>query len=86
MLAVDGVTAVHDLHVWAVTSGMVAMSGHAIVPELATHPSVLERIRSEMGTLGIGHVTIQLETRERCADVEVVLPAAHRHDHAGHRH
>ncbi|MEP6571854.1 MAG: cation diffusion facilitator family transporter [Gemmatimonadota bacterium] len=86
MLAVDGVTAVHDLHVWAVTSGIVAMSGHALVPELSDHPLVLEQIRKEMGTLGIGHVTIQLETRERCADVEVALPAGHHHDHAGHQH
>ena len=33
LLAVPGVSAVHDLHVWTVTSGMVAMSGHAVVPE-----------------------------------------------------
>ena len=57
-----GVAAVHDLHVWTVTSGMVAMSGHAVVPDLATHPGVLAGIREAMGGLGIGHVTIQLET------------------------
>src|SRR5688572_113324 len=34
ILAVSGVTAVHDLHVWGVTSDLVAMSGHAIVPDL----------------------------------------------------
>src|SRR5215212_5784554 len=61
MLDVPGVTAVHDLHVWTVTSGMVAMSGHAIVPELTSHPEVLEGIRVEMARLGIAHVTIQLE-------------------------
>src|SRR5215217_40555 len=33
MLDVPGVTSVHDLHVWTVTSGLIAMSGHAIVPE-----------------------------------------------------
>ena len=65
---VPGVTAVHDLHVWTVTSGMVAMSGHAVVPELGSHPGVLEGIRSRMAGLGIGHVTIQLEVQDGCID------------------
>ena len=65
---VPGVTAVHDLHVWTVTSGMVAMSGHAVVPELRSHPGVLEGIRSRMAGLGIGHVTIQLEVQDGCLD------------------
>src|ERR671921_383643 len=68
MLGVAGVTAVHDLHVWTVTSGMVAMSGHAIVPELASHPEVLEGIRIEMARLGIAHVTIQLEVQHECEE------------------
>ena len=38
MLAVPGVSAVHDLHVWTVMTGMVAMSGHAVVPDLKSHP------------------------------------------------
>jgi cobalt-zinc-cadmium efflux system protein len=68
MLGVSGVTAVHDLHVWTVTSGMVAMSGHAVVPDLGAHPGVLDGIRSEMAGMGIGHVTIQLEVEDGCAE------------------
>jgi cobalt-zinc-cadmium efflux system protein len=88
MLGVPGVTAVHDLHVWTVTSGMVAMSGHAIVPELASHPEVLEGIRVEMARLGISHVTIQLEVQHECEEPRTVTTsayAAHRH-HPGHKH
>lgn len=70
MLAVAGVSAVHDLHVWTVTSGVIAMSGHAVVPTLASHPGVLEDIRRQMGTLGIGHVTIQLEVGDGCEPVD----------------
>lgn len=81
MLAVEGVDTVHDLHVWTVTSGLVAMSGHAVVPSLERHPGALERIRQEMSGLGIGHVTIQLETRHGCLEI----PASHQ-EHAGHRH
>jgi cobalt-zinc-cadmium efflux system protein len=85
MLAVPGVTAIHDLHVWTVSNGMVAMSGHAIVPDLPSHPQVLEGIRIEMGRLGIGHVTIQLEVQHECEEVrEVAALAPHserRHSH-----
>jgi cobalt-zinc-cadmium efflux system protein len=84
MLAVPGVTAVHDLHVWAVSSGMVAMSGHAIVPDLEQHPGVLERIRAEVSRLGIGHVTIQLEVQHECEEPRPVAGAVG--SHAGHRH
>ncbi len=86
MLGVAGVTAVHDLHVWAVSSGMVAMSGHAIVPDLEHHPAVLERIRSEMGRLGIGHVTIQLEVQHECEEPRSDPVASFPHGHSGHRH
>ena len=82
MLDVPGVSDVHDLHVWTVTSGMVAMSGHAIVPDLASHPEVLEGIRMEMAQLGIGHVTIQLEVQHECEEPVVVTG----HEHVGHRH
>jgi cobalt-zinc-cadmium efflux system protein len=84
MLAVEGVRGVHDLHVWTVTSGVIAMSGHAVVPALASHPGVLDGIRREMGRLGIGHVTIQLEVADGCEPVETSVPA-HGHEH-GHRH
>jgi cobalt-zinc-cadmium efflux system protein len=88
MLGVEGVTAVHDLHVWTVTSGMVAMSGHAIVPQLHDHPEVLDRIRSEMALLGIGHVTIQLEVQHECEEPRMVggSAASVQHHSPGHRH
>ncbi len=82
MLGVGGVTAVHDLHVWTVTSGMVAMSGHAVVPHLGAHPGVLEGIRTQMAGLGIGHVTIQLEVEDGCVEPSPTAPThAHAHSH-----
>jgi cobalt-zinc-cadmium efflux system protein len=66
LLGVAGVTRVHDVHVWTVTSGLIAMSAHAVVPALDAHPTVLRQIEGEMTALGIGHVTIQLETGEAC--------------------
>jgi cobalt-zinc-cadmium efflux system protein len=93
MLTVTGVTRVHDLHVWTVTSGLIAMSAHAVAPDLATHPQVLRKLEHEMGHLGIGHVTIQLETGDECVgelcgddDVPAMGTAAHSHHGHGHSH
>jgi len=94
MTEVPGVAAVHDLHVWTVTSGIVAMSGHAVVPNLEAHPGVLQEIRGALARLGIGHVTIQLETGGRCEeDMTDKMDRAdktdrHEHAHFGieHRH
>ena len=61
---IPGVESVHDLHVWTVTSGVVAMSAHAIVREADQHQEVLERAHDLLGTMGIHHVTMQIERRE----------------------
>lgn len=86
MQAVPGVTAVHDLHVWTVTNGMVAMSGHAVVPDLQAHPVALQSIQESLRGLGIGHVTIQLEARDHCADAGSGSVLAASHAHHGHPH
>lgn len=59
---VSGVRAVHDLHVWTITSGMVALSAHVVVEKgqfgQRTLRSVRECLRKQFG---IDHTTIQLE-------------------------
>jgi len=62
--AIPGVESVHDLHVWTVTSGLVAMSAHAIVRESERHQHVLEHVHDAMRLFGIDHVTVQLERSE----------------------
>ena len=91
MLQVGGVCAVHDLHVWTVTSGVVAMSGHAVVPDLTAHPVALAGLRETLSGLGISHATIQLETEDTCEGVDCLAPftplqaGGHSH-HDGHHH
>lgn len=62
--SLDGVESVHDLHVWTVTSGMVAMSAHAIVRDSTDHQRVLERAQDILQEMGIHHATLQLECEE----------------------
>ena len=59
---IPGVDNVHDLHVWTVTSGFLAMSGHAVVAHAGEHQRVLAEIHRRMAErFGIRHVTFQLE-------------------------
>ena len=63
MVAVPGVRNVHDLHVWTVTSGIIALSSHVEVDDgrdwhvLLQDLTTLLRVR-----FGIAHVTLQPET------------------------
>jgi cobalt-zinc-cadmium efflux system protein len=55
---------VEDLHVWTVTSGFLAMSGHAVATDPAEHRRILDDIHHCMhDEFGIAHVTIQLDHR-----------------------
>ena len=58
-----GVRAVHDLHVWTLTSGRDALSAHVRVDDLADGRHVLGDLQQLLhDRFGIEHVTIQLES------------------------
>jgi cobalt-zinc-cadmium efflux system protein len=66
LASLPGVSSVHDLHVWTLTSGVIAMSGHLVVREAAEHQRVLEAAQARLQALGIHHVTVQMERDETC--------------------
>lgn len=62
--AVPGVGAVHDVHVWSITSGRNALSCHLVVDGALTvrdSQPILRDIEHQLIHLGIHHVTIQTE-------------------------
>lgn len=64
-----GVADVHDLHVWTLTSGVNAMSTHAVLIDDAHHDSVLQALRDiAKSNFKINHVTAQLENEACSAD------------------
>lgn len=64
IMEVPGVTGVEDLHVWTLTSGVIAMSGHAQITDLADYRRILDEIHRRMhDDFGIHHVTVQLDHR-----------------------
>jgi cobalt-zinc-cadmium efflux system protein len=66
ILAVEGVSEVHDLHVWAVTSDIFTLSAHAVVESGGDLHQVLNGIEDTLKErFNIEHTTIQLETESR---------------------
>ena len=64
--SVEGVAKVHDLHVWAVTSGVHTLSAHAVVENGGDFHEVLNGIEDTLRRrFNIEHTTIQLEVENR---------------------
>lgn len=60
MEEVPGVQEVHDLHIWTITSGFVALSAHVVAEE--PDPCLLADLRALLHErFAIGHTTIQVE-------------------------
>ncbi len=63
ILATDGVSDVHDLHVWTITSGRDALSAHVIHARSISQPDLLRELRTKLhDRFGVDHLTIQMET------------------------
>lgn len=62
LAAIPGVAAVHDLHIWTITSGMESASGHIVVAEGADYPAVLQQVQELLREdYHVEHSTIQCE-------------------------
>jgi cobalt-zinc-cadmium efflux system protein len=71
---VPGVRAVHDLHVWSITSGMPALSVHLVVDKEWFQDGgrmLLETKEMLNRRFNIDHTTIQVESEEHSAEVKV---------------
>lgn len=70
---VEGVASVHDLHVWSLTSGVNAMSVHAVLADHALHDEVLVAVQKRVThDFKIAHATVQVEC-QGCAAYETHL-------------
>ena len=62
LAALDGVRRVHDLHVWTLSSGSIALSAHLEIRNLDDWPALLAAARQRLDAHhGIRHVTLQPE-------------------------
>lgn len=72
LCGLPGVTSIHDLHVWALTSGMNVMSVHVLISDDADPQATLQATQALVGSeFGLDHATIQVESRasESCEHI-----------------
>lgn len=82
----EGIISIHDLHIWSITSGLNALSCHAVVDRqltIADSEAMLQEIEHELQHLGIAHVTIQMETQAHGHGDSVLCQVTHQtaHEH-----
>lgn len=62
MAAIEGVSSVHDLHVWSVSSGEVALSAHVVIEDLGMWEAVYLGLKAHLHeAYSIEHITLQPE-------------------------
>lgn len=72
---IPGVRDIHDLHIWSITSGKNALSGHVVIEEGISFKEsqlILREIEKTAATLKVGHVTVQLETPEHPHSASII--------------
>ena len=64
MAGIEGVGSVHDLHVWNVSSGEVALSAHVVIEDMGIWEAVFQGLKSHLhDAYHIEHITLQPEPR-----------------------
>lgn len=75
ILNTEGINGIHDLHIWTITSGLNALTCHAVVDGHMTmleSEGMLRKLEHDLEHLNIHHVTIQLETAAHAHDDSVL--------------
>lgn len=68
-----GVTGVHDLHIWALSTTETALTAHLVRPDGRLDDALLAEVSAELKAHhNIGHTTLQIECGERACDCSLV--------------
>ncbi len=68
---INGVTEVHDLHIWAMSTTETAFTAHLVIPGETKDDYFLKKICGELhNRFGIEHSTIQIEKSAQSANCE----------------
>lgn len=67
MESAGGVVAVHDVHIWTISSGLYALSAHLVVAQdgMGRNDEILTEVKGGLRrTFGIDHTTLQIESAD----------------------
>lgn len=70
MSSVPGVTDVHHLHIWPISTTEIALTAHVVIDDLPKMEEVKGSLKHRLHDAGISHSTLEMETR-----------ASHCHEH-----
>lgn len=62
LLSVKGITGVHDLHIWAISSDHYTLTAHIVYDKNYCAQALIKEAQTHLNTLGILHTTLQFET------------------------
>ncbi|PJH75416.1 MAG: cation transporter [Anaerolineae bacterium CG_4_9_14_0_8_um_filter_58_9] len=83
VMGVDGVSGVHDLHVWSISQGLRTLSAHILTGDIPiSEGAAIQAAVSELLShkYGITHATLQLEC-EGCVPADLYCDIANNHAH-----
>lgn len=73
LAGLPGVTAVHDLHIWGLSTSHVALTAHLVKPDRTDEDALLSIAGRELhARFGIEHATLQIERDEAAANCGLV--------------
>ncbi|MBR0222653.1 MAG: cation transporter [Bacteroidales bacterium] len=62
MKEVPGITDVHHLHIWPISTTQVALTAHIVLDELGCMQEVIPALKAHLKEHGIDHSTLEVET------------------------
>lgn len=90
LLELPNITGLHDLHIWAISSGKVSLTVHLVYEPEASVESILNAARHRLAEgFGIAHITVQCELvpcEQTDEEFHFVQRVEAHEEHHGHHH
>lgn len=75
LAGLEGVSAVHDLHVWPMSTTETALTAHLVMPQRPASDAFLHIVTDDLrARFGVHHATIQIESGEHPCDTPCEAP------------
>ncbi|MBQ9475258.1 MAG: cation transporter [Bacteroidales bacterium] len=71
MQAINGVSEVHHIHIWPISTSETALTAHVHIDDVTQMTAIKKQLKEAISLKGIQHITLEFETpTEECNDIE----------------
>lgn len=74
LLSVEGVEAIHDVHVWSLDGNEILATCHVVVEKQMGDCGILDNVQAALKQQGVGHSTVQIEFSQHRSHEYVCQP------------